>query len=554
MRRLFFLAMALSLAAFGQTASSRGRIPDAPKTAVLSGQVVRTDTAEPIAKANVYLTRQSTDPQSSATARKTETDARGSFRFERIVPGRYIVTAHLPGYVGARGGDTSSAIFALDAADDESTVLRLAPSPTIVGHVLDEDGIPLREAQVKVIARSSKGLRVLRTALTDDRGEYRLYGFAPGKHLVCAAYQERRKTSMRYHPRCFPDSTDVDDAEPLRFLPGQETPLNFVLFPANTVTVQGVVSGIPVIEGKLAAGAHVKFEPQWQSIVEDTHQTTVQDVSGRFSLRGLLPGVYTVTATAVTPKETLAFRDTVEVKETDDGVVELPLAKALDKSLDVFAHVAYDRNEYFPLNSVQVEFQALHSPEHRDGSLPPPSRAQGTKPDFWVKDRAGNLVTQSAEFHATIASGYTYAPVLTKKPAGVFLKSVIILGRGELPTKKFNAQLDTAIELVLSTGGTTITGDVTDSDGKAVADAIVLAAPDVGDPGRSATDQHGHFELNGLAPGTYRVYAFDSLGTDDSADSTFLEPFSNLAQTVNADAKTGASTQLKLIHVIEDGD
>jgi hypothetical protein len=54
MRHLLFVAILLFSAAFAQVAPKRGQVPDAPKTAILTGQVVRTDTAEPIAKANVF--------------------------------------------------------------------------------------------------------------------------------------------------------------------------------------------------------------------------------------------------------------------------------------------------------------------------------------------------------------------------------------------------------------------------------------------------------------------------------------------------------------------
>lgn len=551
--RLFFVPFLLSLAAFGQTAANRARIPDAPKTALLTGQVVRTDTAEPIAKADVYLT--TVTGGVDGTSRKTETDTRGSFRFEHILPGRYIVTAALPGYVGAHGGDASSATFALDAGNDETTVLRLAPTPVIVGHVLDEDGVPLREAQVKVVARTSKGFRVLRTATTDERGEYRLYDFPPGRHLVCAVFRDRRKNSMRYPPRCFADSTDVNDAEPLRFVPGEQTSLNFVLFPEQSVTVHGVVSGVPIVEGKLMAGVHITLEPTWQVVSDDMHETGVQDASGKFSLSSVLPGMYRVTATAVTPTQTLAFRDTIEIKETEDSTLVLQLEPAHSKPVGVSGSLQFERGDKFQLSAVQVEFRPIHSPAHPDGLLPQPVRGQAYQAVSWVKDsNTGPKLATLASFNATLDSGYTYVPVLTSTPIGAYLKAVYAAGRRDVTSTGFVAADDLQLQFVLSKEAASIEGDVVDSDGKPVVDAIIVATPELGDAVQSTTDQHGHFALAGIAPGAYHLYAFDSLGLIDMPDADFLQPFTALAEDVKASAKDTPRMLLKLIHFAEDGN
>ena len=81
---------------------------------------------------------------------------------------------------------------------------------------------------------------------------------------------------------------------------------------------------------------------------------------------------------------------------------------------------------------------------------------------------------------------------------------------------------------------------------------MVLAAPDIGDPLRTSTDQRGHFVFSGVAPRDYRVYAFDAFGEDDAVGPDLLDNFAARAETVKAATRSTVSTTLKLIHVAED--
>ena len=552
MRHLLFVAILLFSAAFAQVAPKRGQVPDAPKTAILTGQVVRTDTAEPIAKANVYLTRDTANPQTGISGRKTETDSRGAFSFINIPPGRYIVSAALSGYVGSHGGESSFETLALDAGDDERAVLRLAPTPVIVGHVLDEDGVPLHEAQVKVIGRSSKGLTVLRTAVTDERGEYRLYGFPPGKHVVCAVDFERRKTTMRYAPRCFPDTSDVDEAEPIRFSTGGVSPLNFVLFPENTITVHGLVTGMPVVEGKFLGTMELQLLPKWGVVSEEPRSIKVQQSSGKFETPSVLPGTYTVVASANTPAGPLAFRKTVEIEETEESLLLVELTPVNLKPVHVDGFIQFEHLERFNPNTVKVEFRPVRA-AGQPGPLPDPVRATNLQPNWYTTDSSGAKVTNSLRIDAMLEAGFTYVPTLVSQPPGAYLKSVYMNGRREVPSTGLLATSSVSLTFSLATDGASIDGNVLQDDGKPVAGAIVIASPDTGDPVRSSTDQHGYFVIAGLAPGTYKLYAVDSLGTAEAPDTEFLQPLANDGQTVKTSSKETTSTQLKLIHISDDG-
>jgi hypothetical protein len=161
------------------------------------------------------------------------------------------------------------------------------------------------------------------------------------------------------------------------------------------------------------------------------------------------------------------------------------------------------------------------------------------------------LLTGFAEVRATLNNGYSYVPVLISKPAGTYLRSVFISGRREMPVTGFVMSPEVHLEFVLGTDPLSLEGDVVDDQGKPVGNAIVIGVPDneVGELSRTSTDQHGHYVLGGLAPGTYRLYALDSIGMEDSVTREFLEPFSDLGENGKAARKQNTQTVLKLIHV-----
>src|SRR6185503_10881105 len=68
--------------------------------------------------------------------------------------------------------------------------LKLTPQSVIIGRVYDQDGDPVENAQVQVMRytypRSGRQLSTVGTGTTNDLGEYRVAGLAPGRYYVSA--------------------------------------------------------------------------------------------------------------------------------------------------------------------------------------------------------------------------------------------------------------------------------------------------------------------------------------------------------------------------------
>jgi len=152
----------------------------------IEGVVVKATTGDPLKKAVLTLTKVEEHGQPKSAA----SDASGRFQLKNVEPGRYHLYASRNGYArreyGQRATHGSGTILTLTAGQHLKDIsFRLTPAGVIAGHVYDEDGEPIAEAEVQALRfEYEKGQRKLRTSgetQTNDLGDYRLYGLEPGQ-------------------------------------------------------------------------------------------------------------------------------------------------------------------------------------------------------------------------------------------------------------------------------------------------------------------------------------------------------------------------------------
>ncbi len=213
--RVFFgcgLALALPALVSAQTAIA-GRVVDAGTGQPLSGVAVRL--AGPPGQAHV-----------------TESDAEGRFRIDGASPGSYRTTALRSGYEPGRGPTLE--VTGREKSQDLS--IELNRSVVITGRVLDHAGRPVVAAQVSAYEKrfdlltlepiwdrfdshSSYALTPY-MGVTDDRGEYRLWGLPAGEYVLAAASTPRHGPRGRVlwtsAPALHPNASSFDEAARLR--------------------------------------------------------------------------------------------------------------------------------------------------------------------------------------------------------------------------------------------------------------------------------------------------------------------------------------------------
>jgi hypothetical protein len=102
------------------------------------------------------------------------------------------------------------------------------------------------------------------------------------------------------------------------------------------------------------------------------------------------------------------------------------------------------------------------------------------------------------------------------------------------------------MEILLSPNGAEVTGVVRDADAKPVPGAVVQICDKDGAVAKTVNaDLNGAFDLKGLAPGDYKVFAWEDLGDGIVTDPNFRERFDG--KVVKLGEKSRESIELALI-------
>jgi protocatechuate 3,4-dioxygenase beta subunit len=251
-----------------------------------SGRVVSATTGEGIRSAEVTLAA----PSGAAAL---VTDAEGRFEFRPSAPGVYQVAAiRADGFLpfGPEWGRSPIALSAVPGVQVREVVIALTPTPELVGQVLGASGAPVSGATVRVLTQrvGENVLFPLRDRFTsDERGEFHFT--APEGALVEARHPAhgvaRAKVSEETHrtrrlelrlPAAAPDAPRSEARVEGR-----------VLAPDGTGAAGALVS---------VASANSVYPRVFGD--RDGYQT-VAEADGSFTLEGLEPGVYDISAMAV---------------------------------------------------------------------------------------------------------------------------------------------------------------------------------------------------------------------------------------------------------------
>src|SRR5581483_11553554 len=177
-RSSLLLALAACVVAAAQTPADR--------TASVQGIITNSMTGEPLLRAHISLRLMPTGPQQANTQKRfgALTTAEGKFSITGIDPGRYMVALDKVGYV-ALLSPSEGQINLVAGEKKEDLKLKLIPTGAITGRVLTADGEPVENAIVSVDFSTGQGS----TGHTDEKGQYRIGGLAPGRYRVRATLE-----------------------------------------------------------------------------------------------------------------------------------------------------------------------------------------------------------------------------------------------------------------------------------------------------------------------------------------------------------------------------
>jgi hypothetical protein len=530
--------------------------PQQAGTGVIQGRVIRVGGTEPIADAQVFLNRGNTPGAGGAGQRGgggagapvvlAITDDSGSFVFKDLAPGRYTVTAQHKKYSGPFMNSPDPSVGVTVAIGQAvEALIAMTPTAVIRGRIRDASGQFASNVQVEALVIAyPNGLPSLMSALTkasDDRGEYRLYGMPPGDYYIGATPRPPSAIAAlaggdRSVKTFYPNEFDIARATKITIHGGEEIPnIDITIQAPQMFKISGTVSTtVPVAAAPpTAQGAFAVIQQNQNATIQlllNSRDTTRPEggnsggtsvsmtaaSAGPFEIANVLPGSYDLVAVFNGNSAAPAFaRTVVDVRNQDVGGVNMTIRAGMQVrgsiSVDGSAPKAGSvRMALTPADALRRVGVALPANVAADGSF---NIEQGC-PD--------------GHFRISVAplGGDLYIEDIRQGSSSIYDAGFEIRGRNPDP-----------IQVIIKSGAGTLDGTVQDAAGKPMLGGTVALVPATRRQNDALyytgrTDSTGAFILRGIAPGDYKLFAWDVMPTGAHTNAAFLEKYEERASSV----------------------
>jgi hypothetical protein len=523
-----------------------------PKGGFLVGIVADAD-SKPLPDARVQV-RSIDSPVDVASAVTRES---GTFSFDHLRPGTYVLSASRPGSIameyGAtrpRGAGTPLVLKTGDSLSHLTIVLR--PGGVITGTVKRPDGSGSSGGSVVLydVRIGSSGHPTWASAGSaqiDDRSVYRIFGLAPGTYAIRAIPRERASTATghAYAPTFYPSAMTLADAGRVTISASEEqSGVDIVMAFASTVRVEGRVIA-PASSRPLQPG-DLELDPL-DPLGTASRGGIVHVLADRFTLDGVFPGEYRLQArlAASRPADGLSASRLVSVGTAD--VLNADLMLQPSGVLTGRVVVEADSGPV-DVSTLRVRLRSI------DSTIP--SSAEPAD---------GKVSPDGAFALAVDASGsYHLDAPLAGPPSNsaVWVKSIVVDGHDVSDAAVINfseGQMVSGVLITVTDHLGTIRGTLTDADGRPATAYTVVAFPrdhDLwGTLGRrvhtSRPANTGEFVIRGLPAGEYSLAA----AIDPEPNAWLMPSFLDaLAQRSLPAVVSNGSTTVKDLRVPKSSD
>jgi hypothetical protein len=503
---------------------SRERLSANEGTTVLRGRVLAADTGGPLRRARVSLSAVGTGQHWSVS-----TDVDGRYEFTRLPGGRYTLMASKVPYVALQVGQRSpfEAGRPIEFGEGQTVGpldMVLPRGCVIAGSVYDDLGEPADSVGILALRQQYfEGRRQLvpvgRPALTNDVGQYRLYGLPPGTYVIrtlATAWNSMSPldTGISYAATYYPGSIVETEAQPVTVRVGQER-LNVNV--SLVVTPMARLSGVARDSGgrPLAGGSVTLLQAMHgpSSMTASGNGTALVQPDGRFTIPSVAAGEYVLAAYSTSPqigRRESAWLPVLVTGEDLDG-----LLLTTSPTVSITGRIEFEGNVPPPISPGTVQIRA-----HDLGEWRGPGPGVGT-------------VHEDRSFEV---SGITPGPHVLRVsalPPGWALKAVYVGGHDvtDAPFEVEHGRNIAGVTVVITNRVTELSGLVSDDLGKPVEDySLVVFADDAAhwcEQSRYLAavrpDQHGRYVIQGLPPGEYLAVALEYVEEGESSDPELLE-------------------------------
>ncbi len=516
----------------------------------VEGNVSDHASGAPVKKATLTLRRMDVTGAGPPMTYSGVSDAAGHFVIPGIEPGSYRLFAERTSYVnqqyGARTPSGPGTVLTLGKAQTMKDVnIKLVPHGVITGRVLDEDGDPVANASLQVMRsmyiRGKKQWAPMNGSNSNDLGEYRVFGLAPGRYILSATYRPmsmgaevRSGASETYAPTYYPGSISPDSAAAIDVTPGaQLRGADIRMQKARAVSVRGrIVNGVT---GGPVQNVMIAIMPKGDAVFNMMGRSISRPYNerGEFVVNSVLPGSYSLTANVNEDGKLLSARVPIDVGTSPiEGIL-----LQLNPGVDLTGRVNIPDAQRSGLRRLRLALQPKMAVMIGGGAQ-------------------GGMVREDGTFSFTNVQPELYEIRIIGLPDGGYVRSIRMGDAQVLETgidfTNGAAPAEIAVDIAMDAGE--ITGTVQNEKSEPASSATVVLIPE----GKrreldfyyrvSNTDQNGAFKLRNIAPGEYRAFAFDSLESGSYQDPEWLKPFESKGERISI--KEGAKENLKLNLVV----
>jgi hypothetical protein len=502
----------------------------APPSGSIRGTVVLAGSASqaPLAMARVEL---SGGPVLQLVAR---TDGVGRFSFANLLPGSYRLRVTKDGFIRQENAKRAPIVIR-SGEEHRPVVFALEPAPTMAGRIQTENGEPIANILVQALKagydqNGKRTFAVLASTLSDDRGDYRLYWLDPGEYVVSASFVPVVKTpdnpietALRvYAPTYYPNASALANARRIVLKADQDNlTLDFRLVRAPVVTVRGSTT-----ETNHPLSTTVTFRLAGDSAGTPRYSAKSNDL-GAFEIKNIAPGSYIATAEALVGNALIKASKHVEVYDRDVNNVGL----VLSSGIQIAGRIAVDTGGPLNLGKARPGMNSI---------------------DPYLDSFAGPTFQSDGQFFINSVQPGEYTFDISGIPEDLYVKSE---RSGQTNLQGLPLGIGTGspapFEILLGTDGGRVIGTVADASGKPFAGAQVVVVPKGGrrnlpDQYRvSSSDEDGAFDLRGIPPGDYQLFAFEDIEDRAWLNSEFIG--TNIGTEVTIVPNTRGTIQLPLI-------
>lgn len=500
------------------------------------------------------------------------TDSAGRFIVRGLAAGEYFVRAQLPGYFGPEFNGVRAPISGMtaviSAAQSVDARLSLIKGSTISGRVLDPAGKPLMNARVVALFGTyENGTPVLQPVSeksTDDRGAFRVGIVPPGEYYLAAVpvpagakdvASAVNATEMEVLT-LYPNATEAVEAIPIVVHGGQDlSGMNMQMRTVPALKISGRVTHTlppgpapggpggsrPLVATLVLAPKNKSGLPELGPVggvvtASDDGSFEISNVpAGAYELFARLPIARGWGALAPPERATIGWtigRASIDVRGGNLKDVSL----VVNAGTDLKGQVTMDGQ---PVDAANAAFRISFIPDDSATAV--------------NENQISQVYGQIARYVARIETGGSFTiPLL---PPGHYRAEVLLTG-GPAAANSFVSNIrqgganvfddgillsrgSTApVEITLSSIGGSIEGNVVGADRKPVPQTTVVLVPAVSRRQNPAlyktaqTDSQGHFAMTGIAPGSWKLFAWESFRPGAYQNAEFLHQYEERGTSV----------------------